>query len=185
MGRKSKETFLQRRYTDGQQAPWLVPWWLSGKEFAWNAGDMGLIPGSGRSPGRGNGNPLLYSCLRIPWREEPGRLQSMGSQRVGHSWVTSLSLFTFRYADDTTLMAESEELKSLLMKVKEERGKSWLKAQHWENKDHGIWTHHFMANRRGNSRNSNRLYFEGAPKSLQMVTTAMKLKNAYSLGEKE
>ena len=44
-----------------------------------------------------------------------------------------------RYADDTTLMAESEEeLKSLLMKVKEESGKSWLKAQHSENEDHGI-----------------------------------------------
>ena len=52
-----------------------------------------------------------------------------------------------RYADDTTLMAESEEeLKSLLMKVKVER-KSWLKAQHSENQDHGIWSHHFMANR--------------------------------------
>ena len=39
-----------------------------------------------------------------------------------------------RYADDTTLMAESEEeLKNLLMKVKEESGKSWLKTQHWEN----------------------------------------------------
>ena len=46
------------------------------------------------------------------------------------------------------LMAESEEeLKSLLMKVKEESGKSWLKAQHSENEDHGIWSHHFMANR--------------------------------------
>ena len=44
-----------------------------------------------------------------------------------------------RYADDTTLMAESEEeLKSLLMKVKVESEKSWLKAQHSENKDHGI-----------------------------------------------
>ena len=44
-------------------------------------------------------------------------------------------------------MAESEEeLKSLLMKVKEER-KSWLKAQHSENEDHGIWSHHFMGNR--------------------------------------
>ena len=53
-----------------------------------------------------------------------------------------------RYADDTTLMAESEEeLKSLLMKVKEESEKSWLKAQHSENEDHGIWSHHFMANR--------------------------------------
>ena len=60
-----------------------------------------------------------------------------------------------RYADDTTLMAESEEeLKSLLMKVKEESGKSWLKAQHSENEDHGIWSHHFVANRWGNSGNS-------------------------------
>ena len=55
-----------------------------------------------------------------------------------------------RYADATTLMAESEELKSLLMKVKEESGKSWLKAQHSENGDHGIWSHHFMGNRWGN-----------------------------------
>ena len=46
----------------------------------------------------------------------------------------------------TTLLAENEELKSLLMKVKEER-KSWLKAQHSENEDHGIWSHHFMGNR--------------------------------------
>jgi len=60
-----------------------------------------------------------------------------------------------RYADDTTLMAESEEeLKSLLMKMKEESEKSWLKAQHSENEDHGIWSHHFMANRWGNSGNS-------------------------------
>ena len=82
-------------------------------------------------------------------------------------------------------MAENEkELKSLLMKVKEESEKSWLKAQHSENKDHGMRTHHFMANRWGNSENSNRLYFGGAPKSLQMVSAAMKLKNPYSLGEK-
>ena len=67
-----------------------------------------------------------------------------------------------RCADDTTLMAESEEeLKSLLMKVKEENEKSWLKAQHSENEDHGIWSHHFMGNRWGNSGNSVRLYFFG------------------------
>ena len=49
-------------------------------------------------------------------------------------------------------MAESEEeLKSLLMKVKEESKKSWLKAQHSENEVHGIWSHHFMGNRWGNS----------------------------------
>ena len=46
--------------------------------------DAGWIPGVGRSPGEGNGNPLQYSCLReISWTEEPGRLQSMGSQKSG------------------------------------------------------------------------------------------------------
>ena len=66
----------------------------------------------------------------------------------------------FRYADDTTLMAESEEeLKSLLMKVKEESGKSWLKNQHSENEDHGIWSNHFMANRWENNGNNERLVF--------------------------
>ena len=48
-----------------------------------NAGDVrdaGSIPGSGRSPGEGNGNPLQYSCLGNPRTEEPGGLQSMGSQ---------------------------------------------------------------------------------------------------------
>ena len=53
-----------------------------------------------------------------------------------------------RYVDDTTLMAESEqELKSLLMKVKEESEKVGLKLKHSENEDHGIRSHHFMGNR--------------------------------------
>ena len=52
-----------------------------GKASAYNAGDLGLIPVSGRSSGGGNGNPLQYSCLGNPM---DGRLQSMGSQRVGH-----------------------------------------------------------------------------------------------------
>ena len=59
--------------------------------------------------------------------------------------------------------------------------KSWLKAQHSENEDHGIWFHHFMGNTWRNSGNRVTLYFFGAPKSLQMVTVAMKLKDAYSL----
>ena len=42
-------------------------------------------------PGEGNDNPLQYSCWKIPWTEEPGRLQSMGSQRIGHDWATSRS----------------------------------------------------------------------------------------------
>ena len=78
-------------------------------------------------------------------------------------------------------MAESEDkLKSLLMMVKEESENVGLK-QHSETEDHGIWSHHCMGNRWGNSGSSVRLYFWGAPKSLQMVTAAMKLKDAYSL----
>ena len=76
--------------------------------------------------------------------------------------IARRNINNLRYADDTTLMAESEEeLKSLLMKVKEETEKSWLKAQHSRNEDHGIWSHHFMANRWGNNGNSDRLYFLG------------------------
>ena len=55
-----------------------------GKASACNAGDPGSIPGSGRSPGERIGNPLQYSCLENPVDREPGRLQSMGLQRVGH-----------------------------------------------------------------------------------------------------
>ena len=67
----------------------------------------------------------------------------------------------FRYANDTTLMAVSEEdLKSLLMNVKEESEKVGLKLK-FKNEDHGIWSHHFMGNRWGNSGNSVRLYFGG------------------------
>ena len=69
--------------------------------------------------------------------------------------IAGRNINTLRYADDTTLMAESEEeLKSVLMKLKEESEKCWLKAQHSENEDHGIWSHHFMGNRLGNSGNS-------------------------------
>ena len=75
--------------------------------------------------------------------------------------IAARNINNLRYADDTTLMAESEEeLKSLLVKVKG-RVKIWLKAQHSENEDHGIWSHHFMGNRWGNSGNSVRLYFLG------------------------
>ena len=60
-----------------------------GKESACNAGDLGSIPGSGRSPGEGNEYyPLQYSFLENPWTEEPGGLQIMGLQRVRHDWAT-------------------------------------------------------------------------------------------------
>ena len=65
------------------------------------------------------------------------------------------------------------------MKVKEKSEK--VKAQHSENKDHGIWSHHFMANRWRKLWKQGLTLFWGAPKSLQMVTAAMKLKDTCSL----
>ena len=82
-------------------------------------------------------------------------------------------------------MAESEEeLKSLLMKMKEENEKVSLKLNIQKTKIIASGRpHHFMANRWGNNGNK-RDFILGAPKSLQMVTAAMKLKDSYSLEEK-
>ena len=91
--------------------------------------------------------------------------------------IAGRNMNNLRYADDTTLMAENEELKSLLMKVKEESEKVGLKLNIQETKIlasspitswqiHGETVADFIL---------------GAPKSLQMVTAAMKLKDAYSL----
>ena len=97
--------------------------------------------------------------------------------------IARRNINNLRCTDDTTLMAESEEeLNSLMMKVKKESEKSWLKAQHSEIKDHGIWSHHFMGNRGGNIGNGGRLFWV-TPKSLQMVTAALKLKDPYFLEE--
>ena len=95
--------------------------------------------------------------------------------------IAGRNISNLRYEDDITLMAESkEELKSLLMKVKEESEKVGLKLS-IQKKVMTSGPINFMANRCVNSK---RLYFGGAPKSLQMVTAAMKLKDAYSLEEK-
>ena len=51
-----------------------------------SAGDIGLIPGSGRSLEKGNDKPLQYSCPKIPWTKEPSRLEPMGSQTVECIW---------------------------------------------------------------------------------------------------
>ena len=86
----------------------------------------------------------------------------------GSSWndhqagikIARTNINNLGYADDTTLMAESEEeLKSLLMKVKEESEKVGLKVNI---QDHGILSHHFMANRWENNGNSKRLYLWGS-----------------------
>ena len=94
--------------------------------------------------------------------------------------IAGRKIKNLRYADDTTLMAESEELKHVLMKVKEESEKVGLKLNVQKTEDHGIRSHHSMGNRWGNSGNSGRPYFL-SPKSLQMLTAAMKLKDSYSL----
>ena len=64
--------------------PSMLSWWLSGKESARNAGDVGLIPGSGRSPGEGNSNPLQYSCLENPMDRGAWRATVHG---VTQSWT--------------------------------------------------------------------------------------------------
>ena len=61
-----------------------LPWRLSGKEFACNAGDLGSIPGLGRSTGEGNGNPLQHSCLQNPMDQGAWWATVHGSQRVRH-----------------------------------------------------------------------------------------------------
>ena len=70
-----------------------LPGGSDGKASVYNAGDLGSIPGSGRFPGEGNGNPLQYSYLENPM--DGGvwcRLLLVGSQRAGHDWATSFSL---------------------------------------------------------------------------------------------
>ena len=71
----------------------LLPSGSDGKESACNAGDPGLIPGSGRSPGEGNGNPLQYSCLENPMEGEAWEATVQG---VAES-LTRLSDFTFTF----------------------------------------------------------------------------------------
>ena len=67
------------------------------KNLPANAGDVGSMPGLGRSLEEGNGNPLPYSCL-----EEPGKLQSMGLQRAGQlSWTEQLSIQARRWKFST------------------------------------------------------------------------------------
>ena len=58
--------------------------WLSGKESTCNAGDTGLITGSGRFPGGGHSNPLQYFCLENPMDRGAWQATVLGSQRVGH-----------------------------------------------------------------------------------------------------
>ena len=74
--------------------------------------------------------------------------------------IAGRNINNLSYVDDTTLMAV-KEIKSLLMKVKEESEKAGLKFNIQKNRDHGIWPHQFKVNRWENNGNSDRLYFLG------------------------
>ena len=97
--------------------------------------------------------------------------------------ITRRNINNLRYADDTTLMAESGELKSLLMKLKEESEKVGLKLNIQKTK---IMASSPVTSRQLDGETVERVtdFIFWAPKSLQMVTAAMKLKDAYSLEEK-
>ena len=82
------QTWL-KRLSSSSSVSMELPQWLRGKESAWNVGDtedVGLIPGSGRSPGGGHGSPFQYSCLENPMDRGAWGLQSMELQRVRHDW---------------------------------------------------------------------------------------------------
>ena len=127
---------------------------------------------------------ILSLCLfnlhaeSIMWNAGLDELET-GAKKSGRN------INNFIYADDTTLMAESEEeLKRLLMKVKEESEKNWLKTQHSKNEDHGIWSHHFMTNRWGNSGSSDRLYFSGLQNHCRWWLQPWNFKTCLLLGRK-
>ena len=92
------------------------------------------------------------------------RIHHAKSQNGGNSsWNQNggRNINNLRYADDTTLMAESEEEpKSLLMKVIEKR-ESWFKTQHSKNEDHAFQSHHFIASKWGDNGITERIYFLG------------------------
>ena len=102
---------------------------------------------------------VLSPCLFNLYAEYIMRNTGMEEAQAGIK-IAGRKINNLRYADDTTLMAETKEkLKSLLM-MKEKSEKSGLKQQS-KNKDHGIRSHHFMTNRWGNIGNSVRLYLSG------------------------
>ena len=104
---------------------------------------------------------ILLPCLFNLYTEYIMRNAGLDKAQAGIK-IARRNINNLRYADDITLIAESEEkLKSLLMKVKEESEKVGLKLSIQKMKIMGIWSHHFMGNRWGNSGNSVRLYFSG------------------------
>ena len=104
---------------------------------------------------------ILSPCLFNLYAEYILRNAGLEEAQAGIK-IAGRNINNLRYADDTTLMAASEEeIKSLLMKVKEESEEADLKLNIQKTKIMVIWSHHFMVNRWGNNGNSGRLYFGG------------------------
>ena len=103
---------------------------------------------------------MLSPCLFNFYAEHIMRNAGLNESQAG-IMITRRHINNHRYEADITLMAETEELKSLLMKVKEESENAGLKVNIHKKEDHIIQSHHFMANRWGNNGNSERLYFLG------------------------
>ena len=93
------------------------------KESASKVGDLGSIPGLGRSDGGEHGNPLQCSCLENSWTEEPSRLQSMGVQRVGHDWAESDRTERLSTAHSTYRVSTQEIFPKLTEKSRKLRNK--------------------------------------------------------------
>ena len=116
---------------------------------------------------------ILSPCLFNFYVEYIVRNAGLDEAQAGIK-IARRNINNLRYADDTTLMAESKELKSLLMKVKEEGEKVGLKLNIQKTKNMASGPITSWETDWGDSRNSVRLYFWGEPKSLRMVTAAMK-----------
>ena len=114
-------------------SPYLVYGSSDSKESAYNAGDLGLIPGSGRSPGEGNGNPFQYSCLEKPMDQGACGLQSTGSQRVGHDWATSLHFTSLHFR------LERASQVTQLVKNMPAMWESWVRFLGWEDPWRRAW----------------------------------------------
>ena len=124
---------------------------------------------------------ILSPCLLNFYAEYIMRNSGLEEAQAGIK-IAGRNINNLRYADNTTLMAESEEeQKTFLMKVKEESEKVGLKLNIQKTKIMASGPITSLPQIDGETVESVKLYFLGAPKSLQMVTAAMKLKDAYSL----
>ena len=127
---------------------------------------------------------ILSPCLFNFYAEYIMRNALLDEAQAGTT-SAGRNINNLRYTDDTTQMAEKwRGTKESLIEGERGEWKSWLKTQHSKNEDHGIQSHSFMTNSWGNNGNRE-ILFSWAPKSLWMVTAAMKLKDACSLEEKQ